>query len=103
MMADGVADSIPFSLSQLLLLLIVRVSGFRLTRFAQIYADKRRGLPRYRAAEVCSAEATELPVGKDLRSLWQTDFATPWALDNESSGSRRYTRKNEADCRELGL
>jgi len=29
------------------------------------------------AAEVCSAEATELPVGRELRSLWQTDFATP--------------------------
>ena len=29
------------------------------------------------AAEVRSAEATELPVGRDLRSLWQTDFATP--------------------------
>jgi len=29
------------------------------------------------AAEVCSAEATELPVERDLRSLWQIDFATP--------------------------
>jgi len=44
---------------------------FRLKRFTQISVDN------IRAAEVCSAEATECLFGRDLRSLWQTDFATP--------------------------
>jgi len=35
------------------------------------------GMCKLGAAEVCSAEATELPVERDLRSLWQIDFATP--------------------------
>ena len=76
--ADRVADSIPFSLSQLLLLLIVRVSGFRLTRFSQIYADKSRRLPRDRAAEVRSAKATELPVWKRPPVSVANGLCHPW-------------------------
>jgi len=60
---------------------------FRLKRFTQISVDN------IRAAEVCSAEATELPVWKRPPVSVANGLCHPWALDPGSRGSRRYTRK----------
>ena len=60
-------------------------TGSRVKRFTQIYADKWRGLGLWGAG---FAACFGLPksvrqrqrsclFGRDLRSLWQTDFATP--------------------------
>ena len=54
------------------------------SRFARIYADKRHGLARYWAAEVCSAEATELPVWKRPPVSVANGLCHPWALNHGS-------------------
>ena len=55
------------------------------------------------AAEVRSAEATELPVWERPPASVANGFCHPWALDPGSRGSRRYARIRGADWRGLGL
>ena len=55
----------------------------------------------FRAAEVCSAEATELPVWKRPPVSVANGLCHPKALDPGSHGSRRYTRIKVAVCRGL--
>jgi|BioPla2DNA2_1021312.scaffolds.fasta_scaffold34358_1 hypothetical protein len=83
--------------------LLFQKTGARVIRFTQIYADKRRGLPCIGLPKSVRQRQRSCLFERDLRSLWQTDFATPGQLDPRSSGSRRFTRTKGADERGLVL
>jgi len=71
-----------------------------------VQADLRRkrcGLPCIGLPKSVRQRQRSCLFGRDLRSLWQMDFATPGQLDYGSSGSRRFTRIKGADERGLVL